>query len=147
MRVSLARSPCPADESVPHQSLTLVCPKVGVSPTWRWQRKHQLRTLLISPRAVETPRCESVPHLESPLYCKDFSLIALQNLQVPLWDCPHSEITAQTHQHSLPNHVGDRKSVSQRSTDNCNYHLYFVPLLYLFCYTFNTAWIYFLMFM
>jgi len=26
-------------------------------------------------------------------------------------------------------------------SDNCDYHLYFVPLLYLFCYTFNTAWV------
>jgi len=32
-------------------------------------------------------------------------------------------------------------------TDNCDYHLYFVSFLYLFCYTFNIAWVYFLMFM
>jgi len=32
-------------------------------------------------------------------------------------------------------------------SDEYHYHLYFVPLLYLFCYTFNTAWVYFLMFM
>ena len=30
--------------------------------------------------------------------------------------------------------------------DNCDYHLYFVPFLYHFCYTFNAAWVFLFMF-
>ena len=55
--VSSARSPCLADGSVPHQSLMLVLPEVGVSPTRRRQRKYQpTSSLSISPRVFETLR-------------------------------------------------------------------------------------------
>ena len=30
-------------------------------------------------------------------------------------------------------------SLACEAIDNCDYHQYFVPLLYLFCYTFTTA--------
>ena len=38
-------------------------------------------------------------------------------------------------------------SIEGNVDDECHYHLYFVPLLYLFYFTFNAAWVYFLIFM
>ena len=35
----------------------------------------------------------------------------------------------------------------QNGVDNYNYHLYFIPPLYHFCYTFNTAWVFLFIFM
>jgi len=57
MHFFLSASVLPADGSIPHQSMTLIRPEVGVFPTRRWQCKHQPTGFLsTSLRAVETLR-------------------------------------------------------------------------------------------
>ena len=64
---------------VSHQSLMLVRIVVGVSSTQSRQRKHQpAGSISISPRAVETLCCESIPRSEARIVTLLWVLFSLR---------------------------------------------------------------------